>query len=826
MFFRRVLLMAGLTVCLEFNLAAQDSEIALVGSITDSTGAVLSASEIEVINAKGSTKALSDSVGNYRVVLNATGFYIVTVRRDGFQKKTIRDVQIGSGSQRLDVTLQLSTVSTSLTVTLDDTPLLNTTDAVSLIQLSPAQIVALPSIGEQDIFRAFQLLPGVSGSNETSSGLFVRGGRPDQTLVEYDGFRAYGVDHLFGYFSAFNMDAVEKIELSKGGFEAKKGGVLSSLMNITGKNGKFERPEFNVGISLLSFQGQFQTPVVRNKATIIASFRKSFQGPLFNKILKASQASAGAPQGGPRGRPGFALFESQPTSGFYDANVKFLWKPSQAQTVTFSSFTSKDEIDNSRSFNLPTQFLDLLRSRGVDLSARGIDVNNPKVEIQDVRSSRNTGGSLQWAGQWNSRIRSNVSVGYSRFNDGRARSLQAGSNSNPGAEDNRLRDLTFRADLAITAGTWNTLELGAEATEATLGYIFRAGAAPPSGSTSSPLAGVLDQSGRSRTRSGFLQDRMILGRRILLVPGLRTTHYDRTDRTYLEPRMSAYVFLSSTAKLKVAGGRYHQFTNKVTREDLLQGNRAFWTAADGVRIPVSSNREMIVGGTLQRGSWLFDVEAYKKKLSGLSQFAPRFAVAASSFNYDNFFYHGDGHAEGVEVLLQKRTGRNTGWLSYTLSQVKESLPALVPREYFADHDQRHEVKLVGVHDIRRFKLSGWKLSGTWILASGKPYTAPAGTEPITLPFGGTFERVIAGEKNSSRLPPYHRMDLALTRELKRVGDGGKGIFGISVFNVYNRKNIWYKEFNAIAGQLTENNIRLMGRTLNIFFTVGSGESSW
>src|SRR6185295_210582 len=135
---------------------------------------------------------------------------------------------------------------------------LNTTDEVSRIELSPAQIATLPTLGEQDVFRAFQLLPGVSGSNETSSALSVRGGKSDQTLVEYDGFRMYGVDHLFGYFSAFNMDAVQKVELSKGGFEAKKGGTLSSFMDLTGKSGRLDRPEFTVGISLLSLHGQFQ----------------------------------------------------------------------------------------------------------------------------------------------------------------------------------------------------------------------------------------------------------------------------------------------------------------------------------------------------------------------------------------------------------------------------------------------------------------------------------------------------------------------------------------------------------------------------------------
>jgi hypothetical protein len=120
------------------------------------------------------------------------------------------------------------------------------------------------------------------------------------------------------------------------------------------------------------------------------------------------------------------------------------------------------------------------------------------------------------------------------------------------------------------------------------------------------------------------------------------------------------------------------------------------------------------------------------------------------------------------------------------------------------------------------------VSGTWIFSSGRPYTAPGGIETVTLPFDTTrtFERVVAGPKNGERLPAYHRLDFSLTREIIPLGDGGKGIFAISVFNIYNHKNVWYKEFNAVAGSLTENNILLMGTTLNISFTVSSGTKSW
>jgi hypothetical protein len=416
-----------------------------------------------------------------------------------------------------------------------------------------------------------------------------------------------------------------------------------------------------------------------------------------------------------------------------------------------------------------------------------------------------------------------MSLGYSEFIDGRSRSFRVGSNSNPTDEQNRLRDFTFKASVPVALSDWNTVEAGVEMTYTQYKYGLQAGGPPPGGNQSGaqPLARVLNQNGIGRLASGFVQDRLLLGRKVLVVPGVRTTYFDRTDRRYIEPRLAAYVFLKENVKLKAAGGQYHQYTTKVTREDLLQGNRAFWTVADGTLVPVSSNREWIAGGSYEHGRFLFDAEIFHKTISGLSQFAPRFATAAENVDYRDFFYQGTGTSKGLEFLVQKKTGRNTGWASYTLSNVRETLPRLSAESFPADQDQRHEIKIVDAHPIR-----GWKLSTTWIMATGKPYTEPVGTAPVTLPFGATIERVVTGAKNGARLPSYHRMDIGITREIVPLGDGGKALFGVTIFNLYNRHNIWYKEFNAVAGELTENNIRLMGRTINVFIIVGSGTKSW
>ena len=246
---------------------------------------------------------------------------------------------------------------------------------------------------------------------------------------------------------------------------------------------------------------------------------------------------------------------------------------------------------------------------------------------------------------------------------------------------------------------------------------------------------------------------------------------------------------------------------------MLQGNREFWSLSDGTTVPVAEATHLVGGASYERGDLLFDVELFAKDLTDLTQFAPRLTAASDDIDYDDFFYRGTGTARGAELLVQKRSGRHTGWASYTLSQVEESFPDLQAAPFPATHDQRHEVKLVNL-----YRMGDWHLSQTWIYASGKPYTEPVGLEPVELPFGGVLDRVVAGPKNSGRLPAYHRLDVAINREFF-VRDTMRGVFSLTLFNLYDRTNVWYKEFEVIEDEIIENDIQLMGRTLNATVTL-------
>ena len=184
--------------------------------------------------------AVTDQLGNYTLVGLSQGEYTIIASLDNFreQKKTVI-VQEGV-TIVMDFVLRLAPIKEEATVTAER-PLLTTAEEISTVTLTPRQIETLPSLGERDVFRAFQLLPGIMGSNESSSGLYIRGGTPDQNLISYDGFTIYHVDHLYGYFTAFNMEAIQEVRLSKGGYEAKYGGRLSSIMELIGRASCRER---------------------------------------------------------------------------------------------------------------------------------------------------------------------------------------------------------------------------------------------------------------------------------------------------------------------------------------------------------------------------------------------------------------------------------------------------------------------------------------------------------------------------------------------------------------------------------------------------------
>jgi hypothetical protein len=672
--------------------------------------------------------------------------------------------------------------------------LMRISNRTGLVSLAPSKIAELPSLGEKDIFRSFQLLPGISGSQESSSGLYVRGGTPDQNLVLYDGFTVYHVDHLFGMFSAFNADAIKDVKLSKGGFEAKYGGRLSSVMEITGKDGNENGFDAGGNIGLISANAYVEIPFAK-KGSILLSGRRSFQTTLYNKIFDEFQSSSEpAGQMVPTGRQmNRFMGESNPSSYFYDLNGKVTYHPGKEQTISLSFYHGQDVLDNSREFNF---------SRG------GMSISGGSTDITDWG---NWGTSLKWSKRWSEKWYTYLLGSFSNYFS--TRDLSSQNNFMRSGEDqvrnmgiyenNDLFDYSLKQATEFKINKNNQLEFGLQPSWYKTRFHY----------TRNDTITIQDRTADGLLVAGYLQDKVTLFGRWTITPGIRASYYQPTAKFYPEPRISSVLSLNDKLKLTTSWGIYYQFATRIIRDDLESGSRDFWMLADGDIIPVSKSTHYIAGISWENRIMLFGIDAFYKHMSGLTEYTLQYVPAYREINYNEFFYQGTGTSRGIELLAQKKAGNYTGWISYTWQQVIHQFDVYGSNHYYASHDIPHEFK-----SINTYKYKNWNLSAVWIYATGKPFTAPLGAYQITLPDGTTRDYISIGEKNSNRLPDYHRLDISAQYKIK-MGNFGTGVIGVSLFNVYNRKNVWYKQYEIIEGQLVETDVKLLGFTPNISFSI-------
>jgi len=717
----------------------------------------------------------------------------ILIRYVGYHPKIFRlDPDIALS----EVYIEMSPATTELeqvTITAEREDLLRLSNRTNLVSMSPSKIALLPSLGEKDIFRSFQLLPGISGSQESSSGLYIRGGTPDQNLILYDGFTVYHVDHLFGMFSAFNPDAIKDVKLSKGGYEAKYGGRLSSVMEITGKDGN--EKGFDVGgtIGLISASGYVEIPL-GGKGSILLSGRRSFQSTLYTKLFEQFQSNsttngAEMPNGIQMNR---FVGASTPSSYFYDLNAKVTFKPNVKDIYSLSFYHGKDVLDNSNEFTF---------NRG------GSSLSSGRTDLTDWG---NWGGSLKWSRRWTDHWYTHVLGSYSNYFSNR--DMHQESNFSRGGEtsmgnmgileSNDLGDFSLKGWSEWKTGKNNQLEFGLEGSHYQIDY---------SNSRNDTIQ-ILNEHTQANLATGFIQDRLTLFERLTLVPGIRTSFYNRTNKVYVEPRVTMNLGITDKIKLKAAWGIYNQYANRIIRDDMESGSRDFWLLADGDTLPVGHSEHYIAGLSWENKNYLFSAEAFYKKLDGLTEYAVQFVPSFREINFNEFFYKGTGVSKGLEFLAQKKLGNYNGWISYTLQQVLYQFDIYGSNPFPASHDVTHEFKVINLYSYR-----GWNFSAVWIYGTGKPYTAPLGAYEIIIPDGTSKSFISIGQKNTFRLPDYHRLDISAQYNFK-LGNMGTATIGCSVFNVYNRKNVWYKQFSVIEGQLVETNVELLGITPNLFFS--------
>ncbi len=777
--------------------------VTVQGIVRDSaTGEVLPHARIELVDLRRSVESNLD--GRFAFVSVPSGAHQLSVQYIGYRLMR-RAISTDTISGVLSIALPKAVVRLAEAQVKADADQRGAVAAIGQlpgqISISTAQVEAMPSLGEADVFRTLQMLPSVAGAGNGTASLSVRGGTSDQNLVLLDGMTVYHVDHFFGLFSAFNTDALKDIQLYAGGFPARYGGRVSSVLDLTGKAGDEHKFRASGAANLLSGRAVVEVPL--GKGSWLISGRRSYTdvirsglyGSLFN-FAKSQGTATAAPT--PRvGRFGnqFQTATVDPAFYFYDFNSKLTYRPSQKDVLAISLYSGLDNLDQSQA--LPAR-----------PGPGGAATTTTTTTLDDITTWGNTGASARWFRQWGGLFSSDALVASSRYTSNGNRTANGGlPNGGPTfnfgfTERNTVKDVSARLDNALQAASWSRLEFGTWITRNTVTYDFLVGT-------------DTTQRNRNTTRNGtsllsafYLQHTWSPISALEITTGVRSNTYDATNTTYTEPRFAVGWQATPSLRLKGAVGQYHQFVNRVENEDVLQGSRDFWLLADTVLQPTTAQHR-IVGATFDRPGWALNVEAYDKTLQHVSLFSRRYRQAFG-VNTGSFFYSGDGTARGLEFLMEKKRGALTGWAAYTLAKFNSTFASVDNgQEFPTSLDQRHELKGFG-----QWTLGKWEVAATGVFGSGRPYTAPISQYQLKLLDGTSQTYINVGDKNSERLPSYQRMDLSFTRLFHTEGTFDWRV-GVSLYNLANRRNVSFRKFDLSTSPMTISDVTQLGFTPSI-----------
>lgn len=662
----------------------------------------------------------------------------------GYQTQTL-DLSSLNHNDRVVVHLtHEATVLDGVSINSDDNEIVESGEKTGHFIVNPDKFIALPNMGEVDIFSSLRLLPGISASNETSNGISIRGSTADQNLLLFDGFSLYKQDHCFGLFSAINSKVIKNIQVYKGGFESKFGGKVGGVIDITGKSGNLYKPAVHIGINMISANLMVEVPLFKKKGSIILAGRRSFtdilQTPLYNEVFNSLFADDEMLVLNVGGTQRIYSSTIDPLFFFYDLNSKITYNPSEKDVLSISLYSSKDILD----------------------------VADPGFDYYNNDSWGNTGTSLKWNRQWSKKFYSELLLSHSSFYNNFSESYFYYDSDNDLQFDVLINDNDiFETRLKINSewhiNSISKMEFGLERNNTRINYM----------SSYSDTVDITTLVQNSNLTTGYFQYTFQPFSRIKVIPGLRLGYYEQTNKFYPEPRLSFYSYLTESFYLKAALGRYCQFVSSLSVPDQFGENTSFRALADEQDIPVISANHYIVGFNYKKGAFSFDAELYKKDIDGLTKF--RFVYDTISFT-GGVFYSGEATIHGMDIIVKNRFGPFSGWISYSLSKNVCRFDGLNMGQPFpANNSKQHELKFAGLLKIKK-----WDFSSTWIYGSGIPYSKPSVNSEL-------FYNDPVDEINRYTLPDYHRLDISVTYNysFSRV----RGHAGVSVINVYNRKNI-------------------------------------
>ncbi len=598
-------------------------------------------------------------------------------------------------------------------------------------------IERLPAIlGEQDVLKVIQLLPGVQSGEEGTTGFHVRGGAADQNLVQLDEATVYNPSHLFGFFSTFNTAALNNVQLIKGGFPAYYGGRLSSTLDISMREGNRQRREVQGGIGLLSTQLTVEGPLKKDRASFIVSGRRSYIDLLVRPFLKKSQ--------------------NKNLYYFYDLNAKLNYQFSSKDRVYFSLFMGRDDAEYVA----------------------------PNALGYGVRFGNST-GTLRWNHLFGNKLFLNTSLIRNEY------SIRINSVQGEFFSENfsGIEDLTAKTELQYYPSPAHHVRVGALVTRHAFRSTGNEGQAV-SGQNVPDLTSSAIPKRRSTEGALYVNDRWEINDWLGLNLGLRAPYFSTRDTSYLrvEPRVSVKVGLDEASSLKASYTLMNQFVHLIP-SSTASVPTDIWALSS--RIIKPQHAQQVALGYFRNfkdNEYEGSLELYYKEMENQVLFREGTQLLAYEA-IENEVTFGRGWSYGAELFVKRNYGRLSGWLSYTLSWTKQRFGALNNGETFPfKYDRRHNLALVLIYDLTR----RWSLAGNFVYRTGSAYTLPAGRMFASL--GGELYKGIYfdyNRVNDHRLGAHHRMDLSATYHFRPSRLFKESKLVLSVYNVYSRLNPYF-----------------------------------
>ncbi len=705
-------------------------------------------------------------------VSNLYGFYSITLPKDsvllsvsyiGFEQKLIplyleKDITLNI---KLSSSVSLQTVE----ITAQNATSIEEESQMSVVTVPIEQIKRMPALlGEVDVLKTLQLLPGVQSGGEGQSGLYVRGGSPDQNLILLDGVPVYNANHLFGFFSVFNADAIKDVKLTKGGFPARYGGRLSSVLEINMKEGNKQKFKGSGSIGLISSKLALEGPIIKDKASFMVSARRTYIDLIARPLIKL-----GFSQDGGEGVAGYY---------FYDVNAKVNYKISDKDKLYLSAYTGDDRF-----------FVEF---------AEVFDDNRNEVESR--LGWGNFTAAARWNHLWTNKLFSNLTATYSKYNFSTliGNSLAVKNSTEDFKEafsaeyESGIEDVALRFDFDYIPAPNHFIKFGGLAIQ----HEFNPGlfdlniTSEQDGVQGFVLDTILGQSKvKALEYNVFIEDDFKITPTLKVNAGVHFSGFslDNASYTSLQPRISVRQLLPGKVALKASFATMRQYAQYLTNENIgLPWDQ--WLPTTKKVLPQDSWQAALGFAKTIKGGYELSIEAYYKEMKNLVSYKE----GASFFNlnpWEDLVTQGVGRSYGAEFFAQKKTGKLTGWIGYTLAWSERKFDDKNFGEWYPfKFDRRHDLSIVGVYEISERV----NLAVTWVYGTGNAVTfANSRVNLLSEVFDGyDFSNVeIFEERNNYRLAPYHRLDIGFdfTKQKKRF----KRTWSIGAYNAYSRKNPFF-----------------------------------